>query len=67
LLKQICDLFRVAAVRTHRLNDLAAQWPESGHEAYREACAGLVSKGLITRSPDEQFFSITPAGIKAML
>jgi hypothetical protein len=67
VLRQIRDLFLEASVRTYRLNALTARWPVSHYDAYRSGYAGLVSKGLIAKSSDEQAFSITNAGMKAML
>jgi hypothetical protein len=67
VLRQIRDLFLEASVRTYRLNTLTSRWPASHYDAYRGGYAGLVSKGLIAKSPDEQCFSITNAGMRAML
>lgn len=67
VLRQIRDLFLEASVRTYRLNILTSRWPATHYDAYRGGYAGLVSKGLILSSSDEQFFSITNAGMKAMI
>ena len=67
VLRQIRDLFLEASVRTYRLNILTSRWPATHYDAYRGGYAGLVSKGLIAKSSDEQFFSITNAGMKAMI
>lgn len=67
VLRQIRDLFLEASVRTYRLNILTSRWPATHYDAYRGGYAGLLSKGLITKSSDEQFFSITNAGMKAMI
>jgi hypothetical protein len=67
VLRQIRDLFVEASVRTYRLNVLTSRWPITHYDAYRGGYAGLVSKGLIEKSRDEQFFSITNAGLKAMV
>jgi hypothetical protein len=67
VLRQIRDLFLEASVRTYRLNILTSRWPATHYDAYRGGYAGLVSKGLISSSSDEQFFSITNAGMKAMI
>ena len=67
VLRQIRDLFLEASVRTYRLNALTARWPATHYDAYRAGYTGLASKGLIAKSPDEQHFSITNAGMKAMI
>ena len=67
VLTQIRDLFLEASVRTYRLNVLTARWPPIHFPAYLAGYAGLVSKGLIAKSADERFFSITNAGMKAMV
>jgi hypothetical protein len=66
VLTQIRDLFLEASVRTYRLNILTQRWPAIHYDAYRAGYAGLVSKGLIAKSADEVYFSITNAGMKAM-
>lgn len=66
VLTQIRDLFLEASVRTYRLTILTARWPAKHYEAYRAGYVGLATKGLIVRSSDEQLFSITNAGMKAM-
>jgi hypothetical protein len=67
VLAQIRDLFLEASVRTYRLSVLTARWPATHYDAYRGGYAGLAKKGFIAKSFDEQLFSITNAGIKAML
>lgn len=67
VLRQIRDLFLEASLRSYRLNMLTARWPATHYDAYRSGYAGLVGKGLIEQSPDEQFFSITNAGLRAMV
>ena len=67
VLRQIRDLFLEASVRTYRLNLLTQRCPVTHYDAYRAGYAGLVSKGLIQHSPDEQFFSITNTGLRAMI
>ena len=67
VLRQIRDLFLEASVRTYRLNALTTRWPAAHYDAYRAGYAGLASKGLIAKSPDHQYFSITNAGMKAMI
>ena len=66
VLRQIRDLFLEASVRTYRLNMLTSRWPAIHFEAYRLGYVGLATKGLIARSSDEQLFSITNAGMRAM-
>jgi hypothetical protein len=67
VLSQIRDLYLEASVRTYRVNILTQRWPVTHFDAYRGGYAGLVSKGLIAKSEDERFFSITNAGLKAMV
>lgn len=67
VLKQIRDLFLEASVRTYRLGALTSRWPPLHYEAYRGGYAGLVQKGFIAKSADEQLFSITNAGMKAIV
>jgi hypothetical protein len=66
VLSQIRDLFLEASVRTYRLNLLTSRWPPIHYDAYRGGYVGLVNKGLIAKSSDEQFFSITNTGMKTM-
>ncbi|HEX6268464.1 MAG TPA: hypothetical protein VFZ81_16375 [Burkholderiales bacterium] len=67
VLRQIRDLFLEASVRTYPLRVLTSRWPATHYDAYRDGYAGLVTKGLIAKSPDEQLFRITNAGMKAMV
>ena len=67
VLTQIRDLFLEASSRTFRLNVLSSRWPPTHYPAYSAGYSGLVSKGLIQRSLDARFFSITNAGLKAMV
>jgi hypothetical protein len=66
VLRQIRDLFLEASVRSYRLNVLTSRWPPTHYDAYRAGYVGLISKGLISQSDDEPFFSITNSGMKAM-
>jgi hypothetical protein len=66
VLRQIRDLFLEASVRTYRLNFLTSRWPPTHYDAYRGGYVGLVAKGLIIKSRDEQYFSITTTGMQAM-
>lgn len=66
VLTQIRDLFLEASVRTYRLNVLTSRWPPIHYDAYRTGYVGLAKKGFIAKSPDEQSFSITNMGMKAM-
>jgi hypothetical protein len=67
VLTQIRDLFLEASRRTFRLNVLSSRWPPTHYAAYNAGYAGLVSKGLIAKSLDQQFFKLTTAGLKAMI
>jgi hypothetical protein len=67
VLGQIQDIFLVSSVRSYRINSLMARWPVLDFQAYRDGYAGLISKGLISKSVDDQVFTITNAGLKAML
>lgn len=67
VLRQIRDLFLESSVRTYRLNVLTSRWPATHYDAYRGGYAGLLSKGLIAKSADALCFSITNAGMKAMV
>ena len=67
VLGHIRSLFMEASVRTYRLVALTSRWPPLHYDAYRGGYAGLVEKGFIAKSPDEQLFSITNAGMKAMM
>ena len=66
VLRQIRDLFVEASLRTYRFTLLTSRWPATHYDAYQGGYAGLVKKGLIARASDEQFFSITNAGISAI-
>jgi hypothetical protein len=46
---------------------LAKQSAPHHVNAYRGGYVGLVKKGFISASADERFFSITNAGLKAMV
>lgn len=67
VLRQIRDLFLEGSVRTYRLNILTQRWPPMHFDAYRAGYAGLVSKGFIEKSGDEQSFTITATGLKAIV
>jgi hypothetical protein len=67
VLRQIRDLFLESSVRTYRLNLVAGRWPAIHYDAYRAGFAGLVSKGLLASSGDGLAFTITNAGLKAMI
>lgn len=66
VLKQIRLLFFEASERTHAVTMLRARWPVLHYAAYDEGYAGLIKKGLLAVSADEQRFSITNAGLRAM-
>ena len=67
VLRQVRDLFLEASLRTYRFTLLASRWPADHYQAYRGGFDGLVNKGLITKSANEQSFSITNNGLKAMV
>lgn len=67
VLGQIRDLFIEATTRTYRLALLTARWPALHYDAYRSGYSGLIQKGLIVGPPDGPEFTITNAGLKAML
>ena len=67
VLGQIRDIFLEASVRSYRLSALMTRWPVLHFEAYRDAYAGLIGKGLVSSSADGQVFTITNAGLKTML
>ena len=67
VLSQIRDLFIEATSRSYRLALLTARWPARHYEAYRSGYSGLIDKGLISGSVDGPVFTITNAGLKAML
>lgn len=66
VLKQIRDLFRDASIQTCRLTVLASRWPPTHYDAYRAGYSGLVNKGIIAKSDDEQSFSITSTGMEVI-
>jgi hypothetical protein len=66
VLKQIGVLFFEASERTYPVTALRARWPAVHYTAYDEGYAGLIKKGLLAVSADEQRFSITNAGLRAM-
>lgn len=67
VLRQVQDLFGEASVTSYRLASLMSRWPASHREAYRIGFDGLVQKGLLIQRPGEQLFSITSAGLRAMV
>jgi hypothetical protein len=67
VLMQIRDMFLEGSARIYRLNMLMARWPFAHLDAYKGGLAGLVRRGLLAESPDGQAFTVTTAGLKAML
>lgn len=67
VLGQIRDLFLEGSVRSYRVSILTGRWPVTHYDAYRGGLEGLVSKGLIAMGANEQSFSITNAGMRAMV
>ena len=66
VLRQVRDIFVEASVRTHRFTVLSSRWPAAHYQAYRSGFDGLVKKGLLAKSANDQLFSITGAGLKVM-
>jgi hypothetical protein len=66
VLKQIRVLFFEASERMYAVTMLRARWPAVHYAAYDEGYAGLIKKGLLAVSADEQRFKITNAGLRAM-
>ena len=67
VLRQVRDLFAEASVRTYRTTMLTSRWPAAHYEAYRGGYIGLLKKGLISLTADQRFFTVTSAGLKAMV
>ena len=67
VLRQVRDLFLEASLRTYRFTMLTSRWPAAHYQAYRGGFDGLVNKGLIAKSANEQSFSITNTGLRAMV
>jgi hypothetical protein len=67
VLRQVQDLFREASIRSYRLTLLTSRWPAMHHEAYRTGYDGLVKKGLLVESANQQLFGISDVGMKAMV
>jgi hypothetical protein len=51
----------------YRLASLVARWPVSERASYQAAFDSLVSRGFFIQRAGEQMFSITGAGLKAMV
>jgi hypothetical protein len=67
VLGQIRDLFLESSLRTYRLALLTGRWPVIHYDAFNGGYEGLARKGLIAKAQDGQAFSITNAGMKAMV
>ena len=67
VLRQVRDLLGEASVSAYRIGSLVARWPEAHRAVNQIAFDGLVKKGLLIQRPGEQMFSITTAGLKAMV
>jgi hypothetical protein len=67
VLMQIRDIFLEGSARIYRLNMLMARWPAGHLDAYKGGLVGLVKRGLLAESPDGQAFTITSAGLKALV
>jgi hypothetical protein len=65
VLKMIRMLFLEASTRTHRVTVLRSRWPALHVEAYSSGFAGLMKKGFISLSADQQVFSVTGNGLRA--
>ena len=66
VLRMIGMLFLEASTRTHPVTFLRSRWPTLHVEAYSGGFAGLMRKGLISLSADQQVFSVTSNGLRAM-
>lgn len=67
VLRQIRELLLQASARTHRFSALSSRWPALHYGACLAGYVGLARKGLIAKSSDERYFSVTSAGLKAMV
>jgi hypothetical protein len=67
VLRQVRELFGEASVTSYRFASFAARWPTDQRQIYQLAFDGLVKKGLLTKSKDEQMFGVTSAGLRAMV
>jgi len=67
VLRQVRDLFGEASVTSYRIGSLAARWPTGERDAYQAAFESLVRKGLLIQRPGEQLFSVSSAGLRAMV
>jgi hypothetical protein len=67
VLLQVRNLFGEASVTSYRLASLVARWPASERASYQAAFDSLVSRGFFIQRAGEQMFSITGAGLKAMV
>jgi hypothetical protein len=67
VLLQVRNLFGEASVTSYRLASLVARWPANERASYQAAFDSLVSRGFFIQRAGEQMFSITGAGLKAMV
>ena len=67
ILRQVRDLFGEASVTSYRIASLAARWPVADRTAYQNAFESLVRKGLLIQRVGEQMFSVSSAGLRAMV
>ena len=67
VLMQVKRFFGEASITSYRFALLESRWPASHREAYRVGFEGLVKKGLLLQRDGEQLFSITSAGLRAMV
>jgi hypothetical protein len=68
VLKQIRMLLLESSTRTrtYPVTLLRSRWPALHSEAYNGGYLGLIKRGFIATSADDQIFSITNAGLAAM-
>ena len=66
VLKIIRMLVLETSTVTYRIASLRARWPAAHSQAYSDGFDRLVSKGLLSVSPDGVLLSVTNAGIKMM-
>ena len=66
VLKIIRMLVLETSTVTYRVASLRGRWPAAHSQAYSDGFDRLVSKGLLSVSPDGVLLSVTNAGIKMM-
>jgi hypothetical protein len=66
VLKMIRMLVLEASTHTHCVTLLRSRWPALHAPAYDGGFVGLIAKRLVALSRDEQTFSVTSEGLRAM-